>query len=104
MKEAVELIEMGAGELDMVINIGWLKDGDDEAVRKDIGAVVVTAAPVPVKVILECHFLTEAEIIRACGICVDAGVSFVKTGTGWAPTGATIENIELMVKGRRRPL
>ena len=96
--EALQLIDMGAGELDMVLNIGWLKAGEDAAVKADIEAVVKAAAPVPVKVILECHYLTEDEIVRACEISAEAGVSFVKTGTGWAPTGATLENIGLMVK------
>ena len=50
----------------------------------------------PVKVILECHWLTDAEIVRACEWCVEAGATWVKTGTGWAPTGATLENVALM--------
>ena len=48
------------------------------------------------KVILECHHLSDAEIVRACELAVEAGVTFVKTGTGWAPTGATLENTALM--------
>ncbi|MHC4504654.1 MAG: deoxyribose-phosphate aldolase, partial [Planctomycetota bacterium] len=50
----------------------------------------------PVKVILECHYLTNEEIVEACEIGMEAGVAYVKTGTGWAPTGATLENIALM--------
>ncbi|MBI9107950.1 MAG: deoxyribose-phosphate aldolase [Spirochaetales bacterium] len=96
--EAKELLLMGVSELDMVINIGWLKAGDDEAVASDIRSVVEAAGSIPVKVIIECHYLTDEQIVRASRICVHAGASFVKTGTGWAPTGATLENIELIAR------
>jgi deoxyribose-phosphate aldolase len=96
VREARELMDMGASELDMVINIGWLKAGNFEAVAEDIQRVIRAAGDVPVKVILECHYLTSEEIIKACEIAVDCGVEFVKTGTGWAPTGATLENVRLM--------
>jgi deoxyribose-phosphate aldolase len=91
-----EMIEMGCNELDMVINIGRLKSGDYDYVYEDIYAVVKAAGDVPVKVILECHYLTNDEIETACQLASKAGVAFVKTGTGWAPTGATSENITLM--------
>lgn len=91
-----EMIEMGCDELDMVINIGRLKSGDNEYVYGDMRAVVQAACDVPVKVILECHYLTDDEIKAACQLATKAGVAFVKTGTGWAPTGATSENISLM--------
>lgn len=94
--EAIELREMGCDELDMVINIAWLKARKDELVREDIAAVVQAANGLPVKVILECHHLSDEEIVRACEIAVEAGVSFVKTGTGWAPSGATVANTTLM--------
>lgn len=94
--EALELIEMGVNELDMVINIAWLKSKQYELVLNDIISVVEAAGNMPVKVILECHYLTNEEIIKACEICVKAGVAFVKTGTGWAPTGATFENVKIM--------
>ena len=94
--EAVELREMGCNELDMVMNIAWLKAGKDDLVSKDIKAVIEAAQGLPVKVILECHHLSDEEIIRACEISADAGVSFVKTGTGWAPSGATLSNTKLM--------
>jgi deoxyribose-phosphate aldolase len=80
----------------MVINIGWLKAGEFERVEKDITSVIGASGGLPVKVILECHYLTDEEIVKACGICVKAGVSFVKTGTGWAPTGATLDNVKLI--------
>ncbi|MDC7232253.1 MAG: deoxyribose-phosphate aldolase [Spirochaetales bacterium] len=96
VQETKELVAMGVNEVDMVINIAWLKAGEDELVVNDIKNVIIAAQGLPVKVILECHYLTEEEIVRACGICIDAGVSFVKTGTGWAPTGATLENVKLI--------
>lgn len=91
-----EMIEMGCNELDMVINIGRLKSGDCDYVYQDMQAVVIAAGDIPVKVILECHYLTNDEISTACQLAVKAGIAFVKTGTGWAPTGATPENIALM--------
>lgn len=101
--EARELLAMGVRELDMVINIGWVKSGLMDKVRADVRAVVEAAKTIPVKVILECHYLTPGQIVAACDACVESGVAFVKTGTGWAPTGATLENTKLMVetvKGR----
>ena len=94
--ETRELIAMGCGEIDVAINIAWLKAGKYDLVRGDIDAVIEESAHVPVKVILECHYLTDDEIVKASDICADAGVTFVKTGTGWAPTGATPENIALI--------
>ncbi|MBT3278435.1 MAG: deoxyribose-phosphate aldolase [Phycisphaerales bacterium] len=100
VSEAKELIAAGVSELDMVNNIAWLKGGDDTAYEADIRAVVETGAQagIPVKVILECHYLTDAEISRACELAANAGAAWVKTGTGWAPTGATLENVALMKK------
>jgi deoxyribose-phosphate aldolase len=98
--ETRELVNMGCGEIDMVINIAWLLSGRDEYVLQDILGVVESAkAIVPgtlVKVILECHHLNADQIRRGCDLCIDAGADFVKTGTGWAPTGATLENIALI--------
>jgi len=96
--EAGELLEMGCREIDMVINIAWLKAGRDERVGRDIDAVIETAGDVPVKVILECHYLSDAEIVRGSEICAEAGAAFVKTGTGWAPTGATPANVSLIAQ------
>ncbi len=93
---AAELVRMGCGEIDMVNNLAWLKAGKKELYVRDVRAVVEAAGGRPVKVILECHWLTEDEIVRACGWCVEAGAAWVKTGTGWAPTGATLENVALM--------
>lgn len=94
--EVNEMIEMGCNELDMVINIGRLKSGDYDYVLEDMQAVVKAAKNIPVKTILECHYLSNDEIKTACNLAIKAGVAFVKTGTGWAPTGATSENIALM--------
>jgi deoxyribose-phosphate aldolase len=96
--EASELLELGCNELDMVINIGRLKSGDLKYVYEDMHAVVKVAGDVPVKVILECYYLTNDEIQSACGLVVKAGAAFVKTGTGWAPNGTTADNIALITK------
>ncbi len=93
---AAELVRMGCAEIDMVNNIAWLKAGSREAYVNDVRAVVDAADGRPVKVILECHWLSAAEIVRACEWSVAAGASWVKTGTGWAPSGATLENTALM--------
>ncbi len=96
--ETKELIEAGVDEIDMVQNVTWLKNGEYALIEHDIKSVVVAAKSKPVKVILECHYLTKDEIIRSCELAVKAGAAYVKTGTGWAETGATLENISLMVK------
>ena len=96
VQEARELIAMGVNELDMVLNIAWLKAREYNLVANEIKRIIKTAEEIPVKVILECHYLTDEEIVKACEICVECGANFVKTGTGWAPTGATLENIKLM--------
>lgn len=91
-----EVVAMGCQEVDMVNNIAWLKANDKAAYVNDVRSVVRAAGGKPVKVILECHWLTPEEIVRGCEWCVEAGASWVKTGTGWAPTGATLENVALM--------
>ncbi len=90
-------VDEGARELDMVINIGALKGGDTALVEADIAAVVHAAGGKPVKVILETCLLSEAEKRLACRIVRDAGASFVKTSTGFHPSGgATADDIRLM--------
>ncbi|MBP5511455.1 MAG: deoxyribose-phosphate aldolase [Kiritimatiellae bacterium] len=96
VETAKELVSFGCDEVDMVNNIAWLKAGDKARYVGDVRGVVEAAANRPVKVILECHWLTDEEIIRACEWCAEAGASWVKTGTGWAPTGATVERCALM--------
>ena len=88
----------GAQEVDMVINIGALKSGDDCAVENDIRAVVEAAHEynVLVKVIIETALLTDEEKVRACLAAKRAGADFVKTSTGFAKAGATVADIELM--------
>jgi deoxyribose-phosphate aldolase len=95
--EAREAVANGAEELDMVINIGALRSGHDDYVRDDIKAVVDAAAgKALVKVILENHYLTDEEKQRACRLAEEAGADYVKTSTGYAPSGATIEDLKLM--------
>lgn len=96
--ETKKAIEDGAQEIDMVINIGALKDGDDVFVLKDIEAVVEASKEAVVKVIIETCLLTEEEKIRACELSVQAGADFVKTSTGFSSGGATVEDIQLMRK------
>jgi len=94
--EARELVQLGCGELDVVINIGKLISGKDSEVLDDLRAVVEAADGHPVKVILECHYLTDDQIRKGCNFSIEAGANYVKTGTGWPPTGATLENIALI--------
>jgi deoxyribose-phosphate aldolase len=96
LQETEELLAMGCRELDMVINIGLLRSGHRDVVSRDIRAVVEAARGVPVKVILECHHLSDEQIRVACSCSEEAGAAFVKTGTGWAPSGATVHNVKLM--------
>ena len=94
--EAREAIGNGADELDMVINIGALKEGRDSCVEEDIRAVVEAAGQSVVKVIIETCYLADDEIVRACKLAVSAGADFVKTSTGFGPAGAKVEHVRLM--------
>ena len=95
--ETRRAIEDGAREIDMVLSVGALKDGDFGAVESDITHVVHEAGPsVPVKVILETALLTRDEKIAACVIAKRAGASFVKTSTGFGGGGASVEDVQLM--------
>jgi len=96
--EARTAIADGATELDMVINIGALRSGRDADVQADIAAVVEVAhaGGAIVKVILENAYLADHEMVRGCELAEAAGADFVKTSTGYAPTGATIEDLRLM--------
>lgn len=97
--EAEEAIKNGAKEVDMVINIGALKEGNDNAVYKDIRAIVdAMKDKAIVKVILETCLLTDEEKVRACKLCVKAEADFVKTSTGFSKGGATVEDIVLIKK------
>lgn len=95
--EATEAIKNGADELDMVINVGALKDGQDDIVKEDIEAVVEAAkGKALVKVIIEACLLTDEEKERACRLSKEAGADYVKTSTGFSTGGATVEDIKLM--------
>ncbi|QJC52147.1 deoxyribose-phosphate aldolase [Paenibacillus albicereus] len=95
--ETADAIASGAGEIDMVINIGALKDGRDADVEADVRGVVEAAeGKTIVKVIIETSLLTDEEKVRACECSVRAGADFVKTSTGFSTGGATAEDIALM--------
>ncbi|QNK57120.1 deoxyribose-phosphate aldolase [Paenibacillus sp. PAMC21692] len=97
--ETKQAIEDGATEIDMVLNIGLLKSGDFEEVRRDVeGVVAACKDKAPLKVILETGLLTDEEKVVACELCVKAGADFVKTSTGFGKGGATQEDIALMRK------
>lgn len=96
--ETKDAIANGAGEIDMVINIGALKNGEFVVVLDDIKAVVEAANGTLVKVIIETCLLTEEEKVKACQLSVEAGADFVKTSTGFSTGGATAEDIALMRK------
>jgi len=95
--EAERAMADGAVELDMVLNIGWLRSGEYDLVENDIRSVVEAAGGnALVKVIFENAYLDDAQKIRACQIAEAAGANYMKTSTGYAPTGATLEDLRLM--------
>lgn len=94
--EAAEAIQDGADELDMVLNIGALKEGNETLVLEDIQGVVKEAHGNWVKVIIETCYLTDKEKILACQLAERAGAKFVKTSTGFGTSGATLEDVSLM--------
>lgn len=96
--EASESVKAGANEVDMVINVGAVKDKNWDFVRDDIKAVVEASKPAIVKVIIETCLLTDEEKVKACELSEEAGAAFVKTSTGFSTGGATVEDIKLMRK------
>lgn len=94
--EAKEAVDNGADEVDMVLNIGALKSGDDAMVLEDMKAVREAAKDAVVKVILETCLLTDEEKKKACALAKEAGLDFVKTSTGFSTAGATVEDVKLM--------
>jgi deoxyribose-phosphate aldolase len=95
--EAALAVEDGADEIDMVLDIGALKDGRGNQVSEDIKAVIrAVAGRALVKVIIECSLLTAAEKVTACRLAVGEGADFVKTSTGFGHGGATVEDVRLM--------
>jgi deoxyribose-phosphate aldolase len=93
--EAITAVKNGAQELDMVLNIGAVKEKNWSFVESDISEVC-KSTPVPVKVILETCLLTDQEIATSCKVAEAAGASYVKTSTGFSTSGATLEHIKLM--------
>lgn len=96
--EAKTAIENGAEEVDMVINIGRLKNGEYDAVREDIAAVKQAVGNKILKVIIETCLLTDAEKEKMCDIVAQAGADFIKTSTGFSTDGATFHDIELFAR------
>lgn len=96
--EAKQAVADGAEEVDMVINIGAMKDERFDFVREDIKAVVEASKPAIVKVIIETCLLTDEEKVKACELSVEAGAAFVKTSTGFSTGGATVADVALMKK------
>lgn len=94
--EAKAMAELGADEIDMVLDIGRAKDGDWTAVEADIRSVREACPGKVLKVILETCLLTEAEMVRACQAAKSAGADFVKTSTGFSSGGARAEDVALM--------
>lgn len=95
--EAMKAVEMGAREIDMVMNIGALKEGSFDRVQRDIRTVVETVGEwALVKVILENCLLTEGEKKKACELALEGGAHYVKTSTGFSSGGATVDDVKLM--------
>ena len=96
--EAADAVKNGADEVDMVINIGMLKDGHDDEVLAEINAIKAACAGKPLKVIIETCLLNEEEKIRMCSIVSRSDADFIKTSTGFSTAGATFEDVALMAK------
>ena len=96
--EAADAVKAGADEVDMVINIGMLKDHEDEYVINDIAEVKKAIGDTTLKVIIETCLRNEEEKVRACGLIEKAGAQFVKTSTGFSTGGATLEDVILLKK------
>lgn len=94
--EAKAAIAAGAQEIDMVINVGWLKSGLNDEVKADIAAVREVCAAIPLKVILETCLLSDEQIVAVCEMCRELDVAFVKTSTGFSTGGAREEHVKLM--------
>jgi len=96
VRQAQEMIAAGCNEIDMVMNIGKLKSGEFTEVESDVMTVAREVNPLPLKVIIEIMYLLPEETEEACRICVDSGATFVKTGTGWADRGTTLDDVKLV--------
>lgn len=95
-EQTIEMLNAGVDEIDMVINVGALKSNKYELVYDDIKAVVETANGLPVKTILETAYLTDDEITKASKTAVKAGVTYIKTGTGWANKPTTVDTVKII--------
>lgn len=93
--EAMDAVANGAREIDMVINLGWVKDGRWDELLSEIRAVKEVCGPLVLKVIVETCLLTEEEKVKLCGIVSDSGADFIKTSTGFSSAGATREDVAL---------
>lgn len=96
--EAADAVKNGADEVDMVINLGWVKDGRYDLAEEEIRAVKKAAGGRILKVIIETCFLTEEEKIRLCGTVTRAGADYIKTSTGFGGAGATFDDIRLFAE------
>jgi len=96
--ETIQAIASGADEIDMVINIGMLKNHQDDYVKEEISLIRQASLGHTLKVIIETCLLTDEEKVRACLLAKDAGADFVKTSTGFSKGGATVEDVALMRK------
>ncbi|MBI5198993.1 MAG: deoxyribose-phosphate aldolase [Nitrospirae bacterium] len=94
--EAMEAVKDGADELDIVINLGALKESKWDDVRKEISDIVMATPRVTHKIIIETCYLTDDEKKRACEVIIEAGAEFVKTSTGYSPSGAKVRDIKLI--------
>ena len=95
---AADAIENGADEVDMVINIGWAKDGKWEEITKEIAAIKASCGDKILKVIIETCLLTDEEKIALCKCVSDSGADYIKTSTGFSKAGATFADVELFAK------
>ncbi|MDI6707733.1 MAG: deoxyribose-phosphate aldolase [Candidatus Thermoplasmatota archaeon] len=94
--EAKDACRNGSQEIDVVMNIGALKDKNYELVKREIFKIAEEVGKVPVKVIIECCYLSEEEKIKACELAKEAGARFVKTSTGFGVSGANVEDVALI--------
>ncbi len=96
--ETKEALKEGASEIDMVINIGWLKDKKYDAIREEIKTLKAACGKNILKVIIETCLLTDEEKVKMCQLVTEAGADFIKTSTGFSKAGATFEDIALFAK------
>lgn len=95
-KEAEFAFAEGADEVDVVMNIGWMKDKNTASIKNEFSALVKSASSKPIKIILETCLLSDEEKVMACQLAVECGVPFVKTSSGFSHGGATVEDVRLM--------